>query len=97
LDFPGSQDNLSSWVFDGLTRTNVKYTIMMKWLAENKEWVFSGCGVALIAAILGCIFKSRKRREQLNQRQTGGDRSTNLQAGGNISIGGKEPRTPDPK
>jgi hypothetical protein len=55
----------------------------MEWIAENKDWLFSGVAIALPLAIIGWIFSSRKNK----QVQKGGDNSTNLQVGGSIKIG----------
>jgi hypothetical protein len=50
----------------------------MKWIIDNKEWVFSGIGVA----ILGWLFF----RSSNKQVQKGGNNSKNIQVGGNLNI-----------
>ncbi|MEE9337499.1 MAG: hypothetical protein V3U87_05420 [Methylococcaceae bacterium] len=55
----------------------------MDWLVENKDWLFSGIAIAIPLSVLGWIINKRKRSRIQNQK--GGDSSTNLQAGGNIS------------
>jgi predicted tellurium resistance membrane protein TerC len=63
----------------------------MEWLIKNKEWVFSGIGVAVLAWIGGWLFlrsKSETARKQ-KQIQRSGDNSINIQAGGNIHWGDK--------
>ena len=35
------------------------------WVIENKEWVFSGIGVAIITLILGFLFKKESVRNNL--------------------------------
>ncbi len=61
---------------------------MWNWLVENRTWVFSGIGVAVVGVILS-IWRARDRRVQV---QKGGDRSTNLQAGGSITLRGGDRR-----
>jgi len=55
----------------------------MEWIAENKDWLFSGVAIALPLAIIGWIISSRKNK----QVQKGGDNSTNIQVGGSLKIG----------
>lgn len=55
----------------------------MEWIAENKDWLFSGVAIALPLAIVGWLTSSRKNK----QVQKGGDHSTNIQAGGDLKIG----------
>lgn len=56
---------------------------MWQWLVSNKEWVFSGIGVAVITFLIA-LFK--RRSPTVNQTQSSGDRSTNIQSAGNISV-----------
>jgi hypothetical protein len=58
----------------------------MEWIAENKDWLFSGVAIAIPLAIIGWLISSRKNK----QVQKGGHNSTNLQVGGNLSLGGKK-------
>jgi len=58
----------------------------MNWIAENKDWLFSGVAIAIPIAIIGWLISSRKNK----QVQKGGDNSTNIQVGGNLSLGGKK-------
>lgn len=55
----------------------------MNWLNENKDWLFSGLLVAIPLAVIGWFIASRANN---NQSQKSGDNSTNIQAGGNITI-----------
>lgn len=55
----------------------------MSWLIENKEWIFSGIGVSLIAFVLSFFNKSK----QLKQSQRSGSNCKNYQAGDDIKIG----------
>lgn len=57
---------------------------MWNWLITNKEWVFSGIGVAVLT-VLFSLFKS-KRDKRINQKQIAGDGSINIQIGENIKI-----------
>ena len=54
----------------------------MEWLIANKEWIFSGIGIAIPVAVVGWLFASRNNK----QKQSGGDNSTNIQIGGNLTI-----------
>lgn len=58
----------------------------MEWIIQNKEWLFSGIAIAIPLAIIGWLFSSRGNK----QVQKGGDNSTNIQAGGNLKIGGNK-------
>ena len=57
--------------------------IDMEWIAENKDWLFSGIAIALPLAIVGWFISSRKNR----QSQKGGNNSTNIQVGGDFKMG----------
>jgi hypothetical protein len=56
----------------------------MKWIIQNKEWLFSGAAIAIPLTIISWLF-SRKGDTQV---QKGGDNSTNIQVGRNLNIGG---------
>ncbi|MGX9418162.1 hypothetical protein ACWU4D_12500 [Vibrio sp. WJH972] len=58
----------------------------MEWIADNKDWLFSGIAIAIPLAIIGWFISSRKNK----QIQKGGDNSTNIQVGGNLNLGGKK-------
>jgi hypothetical protein len=58
----------------------------MNWLLANKEWLFSGLLVAVPIALIGWLFA--RRRAHASQVQRSGNSSINLQAGGNINMGG---------
>lgn len=60
----------------------------MDWLIANKEWLFSGALVAIPLAVVGWIFG--KRAVQHLQKQRGGHGSVNIQAGGNVNLGGAD-------
>lgn len=56
---------------------------MIDWIIENKEWVFSGVGVALISGIIWMIKAKRVRSKtcaSVKQHQRSGSNSTNIQA-----------------
>ncbi len=44
---------------------------IIEWLKANKEWVFSGVGIAIISAILGIIFRKRSKNG-INIAKNGG-------------------------
>jgi len=46
----------------------------MKWISDNKEWIFSGVGVIVISSIIKAIFKGKKRK-RLTQNQRSGKNS----------------------
>jgi len=54
----------------------------MEWVFNNKEWLFSGIAIAIPLGVIGWFISSKKNR----QIQKGGDNSTNIQVGGNITI-----------
>jgi hypothetical protein len=56
---------------------------VIDWVVENRQWVFSGIGVAVVVAVSRLIW--RHRSEGI-QEQSGGDQSMNLQAGRDIHI-----------
>jgi hypothetical protein len=61
----------------------------MDWIMANKEWLFEGALVAVPLAILGWVFG--KRAVSLTQRQRSGRNSVNIQAGGDVNLGGGGP------
>ena len=58
------------------------------WVLVNKQWLFSGAGLMVIAWIGRLIFK--KRHASSTQTIRSGDSSTNVQAGRDVSIGSKK-------
>lgn len=52
---------------------------MLDYLSTNKEWIFSGIGVAVASWIFVKLFGSKS-----GMSQKGGDNSTNIQVGGNV-------------
>lgn len=58
---------------------------MLTWIADNREWIFSGIGVAALSGLGAWIFsvrrQSRTESEAINQNQRGGSQSTNVQIG----------------
>lgn len=57
---------------------------MIEYVLENKEWIFSGIGVALLSWL---IFRNSSGS---SMRQKGGDNSTNVQIGGDFKVNSKE-------
>lgn len=53
---------------------------MLKYLIENKEWIFSGIGVLAIS-----VFITRRKSEK-KMSQKSGNKSRNLQAGRDINL-----------
>ena len=58
----------------------------MKWLIENKEWIFSGVGVFVFGLIIS-FFRSRKERKPTKMKIKSGSHSTNIQIGGDLNNG----------
>jgi hypothetical protein len=58
----------------------------MNWINENMEWIFSGVGVAIITFIYNFFFQ----KKPVSQKQNGGKKSKNYQAGNNITINNKK-------
>lgn len=56
----------------------------MAYLIENKEWLFSGVGIFIIAWIVKFFF--RRRQTTLSQTARSGSKSINIQAGRDISL-----------
>jgi hypothetical protein len=61
------------------------------WILESKEWIFSGMGVAIISGVIALIWR---RRGGVNQNQTSGANSTNIQAARDVNLT-KEPSKPN--
>lgn len=61
----------------------------IQWLGTNKEWIFSGVGVVLVAWIGRVIFQGRQTS---SQEIRSGDKSSNIQAGRDIRIETKSKR-----
>jgi hypothetical protein len=58
---------------------------MLEWILEHK--LFSGLGTALIMFVIGKLYA---RKIGTTQKQKSGHNSTNIQAGGNITLGKPE-------
>jgi hypothetical protein len=62
---------------------------MLQWVWANREWIFSGVGVTVIASFVG--WRLYRDPEMLSKQvQSGGHESFNLQAGRNINIGKRD-------
>ena len=53
---------------------------MLDYLIENKEWIFSGIGVAVVSWL---FFSASGNRSSMSQQ--GGDNSKIIQVGGNVT------------
>lgn len=58
------------------------------WIVDNKQWLFSGAGLVVLAWIGRFIFK--KKYASSTQTIRSGDGSTNVQAGRDVSVGTKK-------
>ncbi|SET69401.1 hypothetical protein SAMN05216326_1682 [Nitrosomonas marina] len=56
---------------------------VMSWIIDNKEWIFSGAGIALIANVI------RKKKGRSNQSIKSGRNTTNIQVGNDLNIENK--------
>ncbi|MNO34236.1 hypothetical protein D3C76_242670 [compost metagenome] len=67
----------------------------MNWIADNKDWIFSGVGVMALS-IIGFFVKRRldKEKKQPSQSINSGNNSNNVQGGNdvNVTIGDKNAR-----
>ena len=60
--------------------------MIITWFFDNKEWVFSGCGVAAIVGFCGWLFCKNKNSGQTAKASNG---AIVIQAGRDIKIGGE--------
>jgi hypothetical protein len=61
---------------------------MVKWVVDNRQWLFDGIGAALVVAVLGWIANRLfGQRDSNGQRQRGGANSINVQAGRDAHVG----------
>ena len=56
---------------------------IIKWIVNNKEWLFSGMGFAILVGIVKFLFF----RDKPTQVQKSGNDSISIQAGGDVHIG----------
>lgn len=64
--------------------------VFISWLFNNKEWLFSGLGLMIIAWIGRLFYKQPQTTSSQHIRS--GDSSTNVQAGRDVNIGTKKKR-----
>ena len=58
--------------------------VFVAWVIDNKEWVFSGAGLAIVGWMGRLFFK--KNSASSTQTISSGDSSTNVQAGRDASF-----------
>jgi len=58
---------------------------LITWVIDNKEWLFSGVGLLVVAWVVRHIFK-KKTYASSTQTIRSGDSSTNIQAGRDAKI-----------
>jgi hypothetical protein len=64
---------------------------MIDIFGADRTWVFSGVGVFALGGFVWLIRRLVSRRSvALVQKQRSGAHSTNIQAGGNITVGGED-------
>ncbi|QBQ54007.1 hypothetical protein E3U44_05395 [Nitrosococcus wardiae] len=57
---------------------------VLDYIMNNKEWIFSGIGVAVISWV------SFRKSSNTKMTQKSGDNSTNIQVGGSINVSNKK-------
>lgn len=62
---------------------------MIDWIISNREWVFSGVGVAVVTAVLSLIRKKQDKNKDATKTATAGANSMIIQSEGNVTIGSK--------
>lgn len=69
----------------------------MDWLNDNKEWLFSGIGVAALTAVVRAWQAKRTKPGSAKvQSQRAGRNSKNTQIGGNVTFTNLPPGTDQP-
>jgi len=56
---------------------------IIQYVTDNKEWIFSGAGVAMAVAVAGFFVR---KKSGINQSIKSGSNSTNIQAGQDVQI-----------
>ena len=56
---------------------------ILQYVADNKEWIFSGVGVSVVVVVAGFFFR---KKSGINQSLKSGTNSTNIQAGQDVHI-----------
>ncbi|WP_405176363.1 hypothetical protein MHI27_12025 [Paenibacillus sp. FSL H8-0261] len=59
----------------------------MNWIADNKDWIFSGVGV-MVLGIIGFFVKRflDKEKKQSGQSIASGNNSNNVQGGNDVNV-----------
>ena len=60
---------------------------IISWFNSNKEWVFSGIGVAIFSIIITWFFRRSQSKKQI---QKSGNNSVNIQIGDSLNLHSKE-------
>ena len=63
----------------------LSFLAVWNWLVDNRTWVFDGFGVAIAAGLIGMLW-TRRKRDGAGQTIRAGDRSVNVQAGGDPHV-----------
>ncbi len=58
--------------------------IITEWISSNYTWVFSGAGIFILGGAIA--FFKRNEVNSVKQKQSSGNNSTNIQAGGNVEF-----------
>lgn len=63
-----------------------KSSLLIEWIIQNIDWLFSGIGVVILTGIIRFLFKSKKHKTSHNLNIKSGNNSTNNQGGNNVSV-----------
>jgi hypothetical protein len=59
--------------------------LILSWMSANKEWLFSGLGCTLLLLIVEIFRRHKSNSNSMTQKS--GNNSTNIQVGGNYTVG----------
>ena len=60
-------------------------SVIINWLVDSKEWLFSGAGIVIISLVVRFFIK--RNNSSTTQTIKSGTQSTNIQAGRDINMG----------
>ena len=55
---------------------------VLKLISDNKEWLFSGLGIAILSFLTNFIWKKKKKDNSKTSQSTTGSKSPNINIGG---------------
>lgn len=60
---------------------------ILKFVSENKEWIFSGVGISILSCLARFFCCRENENNKTMQTQKSGNNSINIQSQGNVIIG----------